>query len=151
MFFWFHRKEIKRLLNLLEEQIVLQKQSRLLLMALVPKISIEFFIKGEKMADLVLNLGDTKTATLHYLSKGADLGVVPSSDSPSFTVDDPASISLTVNPDGSVSLKDTHNGDTDVNVNLTGSAKGFTVVKVITCKGVAPPTPVPDAVDIVFS
>lgn len=107
--------------------------------------------KGEKMADLVLNFNDTKQATLHYLKSGTDLGAVPVADGPLFTVSDTASLGLTQNSDGSVTLKDLHNGDTDVDVTLTGVAKGFSVTKTITCKGVAPPPITPDAVDIIFS
>lgn len=107
--------------------------------------------KGEKMADLVLNFNDTKQATLHYLKSGTDLGAVPVADGPLFTVSDTASLNLTQNSDGSITLKDLHNGDTDVDVTLTGVAKGFSVTKTITCKGVAPPPITPDAVDIIFS
>jgi|SRR5215831_12142675 len=155
MFLWMQNTYEKTVIGLLKEQLevlkkILAGQSPVII---VPDgLQLVFKnVKGEKMADLVMNLGDNKNAALHYLLQGKDLGAVPASDSPSYSVNDVASISITPNSDGSVTLVDNHNGDTDVDVVLTGSVKGLSVSKTITCKGVAPPPPTPDAVDIVFS
>lgn len=105
---------------------------------------------GVIMADLVLAQGESKVAVLHYTTAGADSGQVPATDSPQFTVNDPH-LTLAPNPDGSVTISNNNSGNGDVDVILTGSAKGFSKDKTVTCTGlVTPPPPQPDGVDIVF-
>src|SRR4051812_914773 len=62
-----------------------------------------------KMADVTLKQGQSVSVELHYVdASGADLGLVPAGDSPSFSVSDPASLGL---KDGVLSNTNTGNGD----------------------------------------
>lgn len=141
----FEIRQIKNRLTIIETQIF----------SLKPHYSdVDIFFYGDdgvNMADLVLAQGESKVAVLHYTTAGVDSGAVPAADGPSFSVDDPAHLSLVPNPDGSVTITNTNSGTGDVDVQLTGSAKGFSKTKVVTCTGIAaPPPPQPDGVDIVF-
>lgn len=106
--------------------------------------------QGDNMADLVLNQGQSAPVELHYVdTAGNDLGLVPAGDSPSISTDQPAELGVTVNG-STATLSNANTGNGDVDVNLSGVAKGFTTTAVVTCKGTSTPPPVPAGVKFVF-
>lgn len=116
----------------------------------VTKQSINELLGENKMADVSLKQGQSVPVELHYVdASGNDLGVVPASDSPSISVDQPAELGLSITG-GQGTATNTNTGSAAVTVTLTGSAKGFTATATIDCAGAAPPPPAPTGVKFVF-
>ena len=102
------------------------------------------------MAELVIAQGKSAPVELHYVDgQGNDLGLVPASDSPSITTDQPAELGVSISG-SSGTLTNSNTGTGDVDVNLLGSAKGFTTSAVVTCQGAGAGQPVPAGVKFVF-
>jgi hypothetical protein len=98
------------------------------------------------MSTVNLKQGQSVPVALHYVdAAGNDLGAVPASDNPSFSVSDPSALTF---KDGAVF--NTNSGTGDVTETLTGSAKGFSDTATIVCAGVGAPANQPAGVKLVF-
>ena len=117
-------------------------------------VGVVLYINNQRinnMADLVLAQGATKNASLHYVdSAGNDLGQVPPTDNPQITADN-AVLGLAPQPDGSDALSNGNTTTADIDVNMSGSAGGFTTTAVVTVQGTGVTPPVPAGVKFVFA